>query len=283
MPSTDNYNYHIDIVTPEVIAGWVKPNSDNASIPIVEIYSEDQLVWQAKANLKRPDLLDAGLGDVAFSIVPTETVLKKDLEAVDVFIDGVKMNKEPYTFLMLAPRVEDYYVRIDHVSKEQVSGWACYKENFDYKPVIELRSEGVVLGRSTAKHFRKDLLDAKKGDGKLAYSIDIELSKVVSPDAICTLYVDGKKVPEASVLLSVSQQEIDYARLLGSFGEQIKDFNALLGRETLRIKQQIIDFTPEGQSSSLNVVSNVTIQNIAELAARMTVLEKSLANILSKK
>ena len=46
----DGYRFHIDVVSPEQISGWVVNDLDESVIPTVEIRSGSTLLWQTNCQ-----------------------------------------------------------------------------------------------------------------------------------------------------------------------------------------------------------------------------------------
>jgi hypothetical protein len=275
------YNYFIDIVSPELIAGWAINQQHNDRKPTIEVFANETKLWQTTAEQPRSDLQEAGLGDSAFIIHPSVTQLECDINEVDIYIDGNKVNDAPYPLEMQTPSIENYQCFVDHVTESQVSGWArCQTDN--HRVSIELKAGDHLLGQSIAQHARQDLIEANIGDGHYGYTIQLELANFPSDHVVAHLYVDGHEYPSDPIQLTVSPESIAQAKFYKEFGHTIENYEALIAKEAQRINKQIETLSAEISDTSLNTVTNIAINNIVELSARMSVLEQVILAKLSK-
>jgi hypothetical protein len=276
-----SYNFFIDIVSPELISGWAINQEDNERKPIIEIYSDNNILWKTVAEQPRSDLQEAGFGDAAFTIRPSIAQLEFDINQVDIYIDGNKVNDAPYPLEMQTPSIEHYQCFVDHVTESQVSGWArCQTDN--HRVSIELKAGDHLLGQAMAQHARQDLIEANIGDGHYGYTIQLELANFPSDNVVAHLYVDGHEYPSDPIQLTVSPESIAQAKFYKEFGHTIDNYEALIAKEAQRINKQIETLSAEISDTSLNTVTNVAINNIVELSARMSVLEQVILAKLSK-
>jgi hypothetical protein len=270
------YQFHIDIVSAEMISGWAFNKEAKNTPAKIEIYSGSTLLWQTVADAAREDLAAAGFGDSAFSIVPNPSVLKEDISQVDVYIDGHKVNEQAYPLVLSAPSVDDYTCYVDAVDKDKVIGWCRHVNQDERRVVVELKHNDTVLAHGVADMFRDDLLQANIGDGNYGFSLTLNKANFPTEVVSCDVYVDGLLSPVAPVALQASSQEIEKAKFLAKFANELGDFQQLVAAEAARIAEQIESATAENEQTSMNTVVNVAVSNIAELSARMSVLEKVL-------
>lgn len=82
---------------------------------------------------------------------------------------------------------------LDTISANTFSGWARNSKQSSYRPLVEIRAGGKVLGYSHAQDFREDLLTANIGDGcygfTVAPAVPLDVPEPISVD----IYVDGLK------------------------------------------------------------------------------------------
>jgi hypothetical protein len=200
---------------------------------------------------------------------------------VDIYIDGHKINEAPYPLEIQAPRIENYQCFIDHVTESQVSGWAqCKTDN--HRVTVELKAGDQCLGHAVAELPRQDLLEANIGDGHYGYTIQLDLANFPSNNVVAHLYLDGHEYPSDPIQLTVSPESIAQAKFYKEFGHNLENYEALIAKEAQRINQQIEALSGDTSDTTLNTVTNVAINNIVELSARISVLEQVILAKLSK-
>lgn len=274
IPNIEEYQFYIDAVTPELIAGWVFLKHDLEHPVAIEVRHHDEVLWQSQANLHREDLTQAGFGDCAFVLQPDVLALPHDIDTVDIYFDGVKANEHPYPLVMRALDIQHYVCHVDAVHNGKVVGWAHYPPLNDHRVDVALEVNGVIIGKGKAQQFRADLKDADIGDGHYAFEIPLDLAQFPAASFSASLILDGKLSALPAVEISVAAEDIEKAKFFAEFADEIGRFEEILAAESQRISQQIAEYTPETKEATLNTVVNVAIQNLAELAARFTVLER---------
>ncbi|MDO6617626.1 hypothetical protein [Shewanella sp. 6_MG-2023] len=274
----EDYQFFIDIVSPELISGWAFYQGGDHKAHI-EVRSGETTLWSTMADNVREDLQQAGFGDCAFSITPNIKVLVGNIESVDIYIDGHKINEAPFPLVMQALNLDAYTCHIDINEGDKVNGWARYNDNDTHRVEVSLQVGDAVLGRVIADNMRQDLADANIGDGQYGFQMSLDLAMFPAATVNADVYVDGKLSQLPAVELSVAQEAVDRAKFLTEFADQIGSFEQLVEKESQRLAEQINSNTAEDQQVSLNTVTNVAIQNIAELSARLHVLE----HVVSKK
>lgn len=274
----EDYQFFIDVVAPELISGWAFCKKDDSKAQI-EVRSEDTVLWSSEAAMYREDLMSAGFGDCAFSITPEMKTLDADIDSVDLYINGHKVNEAPYPLVMQALNVNAYTCHIDVNEGDKVNGWARYNDLDAHRVEVSLQVGDVVLGHTIAEVLRQDLADANIGDGRYGFQMNLDLAKFPAATVNAEVYVDGKRSQLASVELSVDPEAVERAKFLAEFSDQIGSFEQLLERENQRLSDQINASTSANKQASMNTVANVAIHNIAELSARLHVLE----HVISKK
>lgn len=276
------YKFHIDTVTLGLISGWAVNTDDIHAKPVIEVRSGDTVLWQTHAELERDDLTAAGLGNAAFSIYPDLMAIKHDIQFIDLYVDGHKLNAEPYEYKVQAPNIEQYQCFVDHISESNISGWAQYQPAPGHKPLVTIRSGDILLGEGRAERPRQDLIDANIGDGHYAFNIPLNLQGLKAGTNPCQVYLDGRLAPLAPLEIQVSAQHLYQTLLMNTVSHELGQFEQLLATSTAQLHQQIKDHS-QGQPASLNIVANVAINNIAELTARIQVLETAVAKLIEQK
>jgi hypothetical protein len=276
------YQFYIDTVNAEIIAGWAVNTDDVNAKPVIEVRSGDTVLWQTRAELERDDLAAAGFGNAAFSIYPDLMAIKQDIQQIDLYLDGHKMNAEPYDYQVQAPNVEQYQCFVDHIGESNISGWAQYQPVPGHKPKISVRSGDIILGEGRAEHSRQDLIEANIGDGHYAFDIPLNLRGLKVGANPCQVYLDGHLAPLAPLEIQVSAQNLNHTVLMNMISDELGQFEQLLANSTQQLHQQINE-NSQGQPASLNIVANVAINNIAQLLARMQVIETAMAKLIENK
>ncbi|MET6759718.1 hypothetical protein [Pseudoalteromonas sp. NCIMB_1079] len=270
------YQFHIDVVSADMISGWAL-NKNAKQTPVkIEVFSGSTLLWQTVADIAREDLAAAGFGDSAFALVPNASVLTANIDHVDVYIDGHKVNEQAYPLALNAPSVDDYTCYVDAVDNDKVIGWCRHVNQADRRVVVELKHNDDVLAHGVADVFREDLQQANIGDGHYGFSLSLNKANFPAEVVSCNVYLDGLLSQTEPVELKISTQEIEKAKFLAKFANELGDFQQLVAVEATRIAEQIESATPTNEQTSMNTVVNVVVHNIAELSARMNVLEKVL-------
>ena len=90
---------------------------------------------------------------------------------------------------------------LDFVGTARVTGWAWDPGNPDEKITIDLKLNDKLLGSVRADRFRTDLLQKKKGDGKVAFSFCV-------PDAIGEMILDNSAALEVSAFVSGTRLQL---------------------------------------------------------------------------
>lgn len=288
----EGYQYFIDAVTPELIVGWAVNTNNKQHKPIVDICVNDAVLWQTKAELPREDLAEAGIGDFAFRLEPSASVLQQDLTQVDIHIDGHKVNEQPYPFAMNCPAKgqlqshfgmahEEYTGHVDAISEQVVVGWVRSNAEPGKRLSVSLVCAEGELATVEAGLYRQDLDDRANLNGHYGFRLELPLHKFPASSFECDLLVEGNKVNPQPVKLEVNKQELELAKYKHAFADQITEFDSLVKTEMNRIVQQVESVRANGQEPNLNVTANVALNNIAELSARVSVIERVLAKHFS--
>ncbi|WP_112478448.1 hypothetical protein [Vibrio variabilis] len=280
-PSLLDYQFHIDAVTPKLISGWAvnKLTDQTASI---EVRANEQVIWQTQASQPRADLAQAELGDCAFTIKPDTKALTSDIETVDLFIDGFKANETPFPLAMKALLPEHYICHVDVIKDTMINGWCKHKHIDEHRVTIELKVDETTVASTIAEQFRSDLQDANIGDAQYGFQLTVDLALLPSETVTAEIYLDGKPGNIEPLKLSFDSAEFERAKFMQQFGSQMESFQQQLSNEQQRIAAQIAEVGEAHQSTSLNLVTNVAIANIAEISTRLNILERVVAEHLQK-
>jgi hypothetical protein len=286
----ENYQFSVDEVSPTTITGWARNTELPDHKPVVEIKTGNTVLKQSVADRPREDLTAAEIGEFAFQIeFEAEETLNNKI--VDIFIDGHKVNDSVYDFFdgQLDPNDKQNRVidsatlvgSIDEVLPESMRGWIKSKTNDADRLRIELRYHDLVLGVGTADAFRDDLAKAGFGDGKFAFDIELDISKLPSHKVICDVYVAGEKVDIDPIIFQVDADKIEKAKFKANFASELTEFEQSLSKELQRLLEQVDTETTKGETSNINVVANVALHNIAELSVRINTIEQILTKHFS--
>lgn len=299
----DAYRFHIDAVTNEKIAGWAHKNGEGNYSPVIEIRNDGNTLYMSKANVPRADLKDLGIGsgEYGFFIDPTKIMLDKDIDSIDIFIDGHKANPKPFSLTLLAKKTSTakspisaqntvssnkavvptkadenmHQMYIDKVSVEKVIGWAKQKDSVTHRSFVELKVGNVVIGSDTADTFRQSIKNAGIGDGSYCFEINPLVHLFPATKISCDLYIDGKKSALPPIALSVTEQELEAAKFADEFSDELSTFGDSVTQELQRLTNEI-------EANNDNAI-NVALENIASLSVRVEVIEQILTKHFAKK
>jgi hypothetical protein len=288
----ESYKHNIDTVTEERINGWAYKKDADDHNPIIEVRSGDSVLWKAKADIFRQDLKDAGLGNgaYAFLLIPDQLSLSEAISSIDIYIDGL-FSIGDIPFHMDAPDVAPVSepvkakAHIDHVSIDSIRGWAFKEGHENYRAKIEVRSGDVCIASGLADTFREDLLQAKIGDGAYAFDLKPNLAAMPSAECECQVFVDGELSLVEPFILSANQDKIDEAVYQSQFEDEIQDFNAAVEANLDEIKQKLLIANREANQDDFAITGQmqIALTSIAELSARVKVIEQVLVKHLSVK
>lgn len=120
----DIYSYSIDIVDEVNIVGWALKKDALDDSVLVEIRSNDLLLWTTSANIYRQDLRDKDIGNGihGFLINPLISTVEsndvKEITEIDIFLDGLKANVKPLPLnLMTSSSSQNHRVSSDNKTK----------------------------------------------------------------------------------------------------------------------------------------------------------------------
>jgi hypothetical protein len=165
----------------EQISGYARLKEQPDTPVHVEIYDGDTLLATVPADQFREDLFELHMGDgrKGFSY-PTPASLKDSRpHTIRVKIAGtnVELASSPKTVILPGDRVTPDTATVggslDVVDGENIAGWAWDKNQPNSPIDVDIyEDDGVLtlLATVPAAQFRQDLLDAKIGDGRHAFS-----------------------------------------------------------------------------------------------------------------
>ncbi|TCS41936.1 hypothetical protein [Reinekea marinisedimentorum] len=289
----EGYQFFIDVVSPELIAGWAANTKNTQHKPIVDVCSNGEVLWQVKAESFREDLTEAGIGDFAFKLKPVAAVLKRDITEVDIHIDGHKVNEQPYPLVMQCPNEgcltshfamahEHYTGHVDAITENLIVGWVMANANPNIRAKVVLVHNGEELAATVADQYRGDLHKGEAQDGCHSFRLNLPVHKFPSASFECDLQVDGQKVNPQPIRIELDQNTLEVEQYKHNFASELGDFNALISAELNRLHQAVESETKETQGANLNVAVNVALQGIAELSARVSVMERVLVKHFSE-
>ena len=288
------YRFHIDNVNDKKISGWAHKIGDDNYSANIEIRNNDVTLYSTKANIFRKDLVDAsiGLGKYGFDFAPSLLKVEKDIDTVDIYIDGFKANAKPLPLVLKGvkpvevvakvkpvitktEKKNNVQIYIDGASVDKVFGWAKNKDSITHRSLVELKVGDIVLGSDTADKFRQSIKKAGIGDGCYCFEIIPQVHLFPSEVIVCDLYVDGNKVSTKPIELRVDKKSLENEKFKHEFADEISGLNDSLSQQLARISSEI-----DKQSGNS---MQVAIENIALLSARVEVIEKILTKHFSLK
>lgn len=263
----------------EGIYGWAYKTGHDEYAPLVEVKSGDELLWKTRANKPRKDLKAAGIGNghYAFHINPSNKPISDKVEAIDLYIDGLKVNAEPIPFSVPMVNLEQYRIFIESESIQGIEGWVAKNDNPQHKPVIELRSGSALISKTIANGFRQDLADADIGDGHCTFELVPNIDSFPAPKIECFIYVDGAKLDKAFTF-EITEAAFEEAKFRAKYAVQVQDYKVALEKRLLQMKATVVDVNRLAGKDDLDISGQlqVAISTMAELSVRMEVLEKAM-------
>lgn len=287
-----DYRYSIDTVTPTLIGGWAKNVKLPHHSPVIDIYVNGDLTWQAKSNQKRPDLTDADIGDFAFTLIPDPSVMTSDCREVEIRIDGHKLGRKfPLELKVESESIansnpkqtplsrDDFLCHVDVIGDSKLSGWAKLKDHDDVRVTVELRANNCTFGSNEASNFRQDLLVAGYGDGKYAFEIEFDLASFPTQTIETDLYINGILYSEEKIIITADPKAIEHAKYLRKFAPELTSLQQALKHEMSKIKLEI-EGCKEG-NTEFGDIFTVLLQRVVELSVRIEIMEKAMLTYLS--
>lgn len=288
-----DYKYSIDQVSESQISGWAKNVKLPEHSPVIDVYVNNKLTWQAKSEHFRHDLNEANIGDFAFTLTPDCSVMQSDCNEVEIYIDGHKVERRfplvltstmPHTEKAGVPKApsvrDDFICYVDVIADTHLEGWAKIKDDDNQHVSVELKNESGVYGSGVASSYRKDLAEAGFGNGDYAFNINFDLAEFTSDAIDVDLYLNDIKFTEEKITLRVDANAIEHAKYVKEFAPQLSELQQALNQEVSDIKAQI-EATAGGEPELKDVV-NFTIQKIAEFSVRLDTMEKAMLKHLDK-
>jgi len=152
------------------VSGWIADETNPDQYMDIDIVIDNELVTNVTANLFRQDLLDAniGNGNYAFNVLIPKKFKDGIEHKVEVreAITGVLIPGNPKTFIS-----KKLQASIDACDEKGIVGWAVDMSKPHVPVKLEVLIDGALVAKTVANIFRKDLLDAKLGNGNCAFHV----------------------------------------------------------------------------------------------------------------
>lgn len=283
------FKYHIDYANKEIVSGWAIKKDNPDHIVTIEVRSGKNLVMSTLANKFRQDLNDAGLnnGNCAFSGTPNLDVIKSEKDKVDLFLDGIKVNKQSISLHQpeLNRTKKGKACFIDNANARSVVGWALDHDDRARRLKVEFRCGDIVIAQGIADQYRYDLDNPEMGDGRYGFKLKPEIGLFPEENIECDVFLEGEKSNIKSVQLNAPKSEIEKARVNTEFSAEIKDLGLSFKEEVSRLEAEIelLPVRSKDFSSDLDPAVRVALKNIAELSTRVAVIEKILVDHFASK
>lgn len=200
-PSAPALHGRLEAVRDGHAEGWVLDPLDPSRRLEIEILCDGQLQGRCAADIHRPDLAEAGIGDGrhAFSL-PLGPALfdgrTRWLSAREVG-SGLALDGSPLVFASAQPRTPTgppgsteslpsapeqvptaarpgLEGRLESMANGTVAGWAWDRADPARIVDVEVVSDGRVVARGGASAFRQDLADFGKRQGRCAFALTLE-------------------------------------------------------------------------------------------------------------
>lgn len=165
---TANAIGYVEAITREAVSGWACDPAAPDKRLTVELLVDGWPVATTPASLPRPDLagMNRGRTDFAFSLRVPQAIAV-DIGRIAVRIAGTE------TLVPFAPdaAMEEGFVEL--VSPTRVGGWAWHVGHWDERLTLSIELDGTSIATCRADIFRADLLDARVGDGRYGFLLDL--------------------------------------------------------------------------------------------------------------
>lgn len=287
-----DYSYSIDVVSAERVSGWAKNIKLPNHSPVIDVYINGLLTWQAKCNQFRQDLKDHEIGNYAFELTPDTSVMQSDCDEVEIRIDGHLLpSKYPLTLSKNAddktspaqPTIqkEDITCYLDEVTSTHVRGWAKLNTDDTSRLIISIKNGTQLFASGEASLYRDDLAANSIGDGRYAFELALDLAEFDAETVEADLYVNGIKFSEKKIQLTASASEIEHAKYTKEFAPEIDRVQQQLTEQLATIKQEISN--QYGNEPALKDLVQYTLQSISELNVRIAIMEKAMLKHISSK
>ena len=204
----------LDIVAEDRIIGWAYDAADPNTPVRLRILADGVVIGQAVAELYRPDLAKADIGNgcygFEFIVAGGLSPLTRHVVRVQRVDDVQDIPGSP--FMIEATRIAPADHRsataiwqgaLDVTTRERVTGWAWDAAHPDHPVALQILDNGVPVGRVLANQFRSDLRRAGIGEGR--HGFDLALPGGLSPLGRHVISVrfeqDGSELPGSPTVI----------------------------------------------------------------------------------
>ena len=176
------FSGHLDLADQGRIAGWAWDRQHRNSPVQVKVYDMDTPIATVPAAQFRKDLRDAqiGNGDHSFSYPVAMQDAKLHIVHVLVAETNSELPGSPKAILespsadavAQVSRPDQIEGTLDAADPHQIAGWVWDKSRPDVPLQVDIRDGDTLLTTLRAAMFRRDLLDAHKGNGAHAFQYE---------------------------------------------------------------------------------------------------------------
>lgn len=189
-PAQPELHGHVDIVTPLLVAGWVRDLTAADRRLELQLVHNGAVLAVTRAEMMRPDVAQAGIGDGAYGfqfhaitpdqpLPPGPATVRDALTGIVIPQGAVIIPGEapaaappppqlPPPTPAPAPQLEGH---VDRVSAGLVGGWVRDLAAQDQRLELHLRQDGQLVGAAMADETRADLREAGIGDGSYGFTL----------------------------------------------------------------------------------------------------------------
>lgn len=158
---------HVDIISPETIAGWAWNPLDPSEAVAIEIYDGSELLIRVRADIFRGDLLEAGIGSgkYGFSIPNPSALLPlaRHQIAIRRAVDGIDLPGSPQWLLRPDAGIDFSLIQVIESAAFAIASVARSPEELDQQVTLTLRVLNQLLNARSLLNEDKPLL----GDPRL--------------------------------------------------------------------------------------------------------------------
>jgi glycosyltransferase involved in cell wall biosynthesis len=170
----------IDHVSHARIAGWAfDPATPHARIAVVAV-DHGAVIGRALADLYRPDLEEAGIGDGlhGFELIVPGGLATDIRHEIQLFreIDWTPLTEGPFVLEPIAAGtvpLGDLQGHLDHASPTRICGWAKDMADDERRVGLVVSVDDQIIGRILANRYRGDVEEAGFGDGRYGFDFVI--------------------------------------------------------------------------------------------------------------
>jgi len=219
-PSAPRLHGHMDIITPMLIAGWVRDQTAPTRRLELHLIQDGAVRAVAKADMMRPELAGTGFGDGAhgfeFHALSPDHPLAPGPAAIRDALDGAVIPEGTFiipgeALAAMAPeppaprRAPEPQLQglVDQVSAGLIIGWVRDQVEPSARLELHMLQDGQLIAAAIADEPRADLVQAGLGDGSFGFTLHDLLPEQPWKPGAASIHDarTGAVIPGGSVIL----------------------------------------------------------------------------------